>query len=99
MRSPFPNFSFSTVVVVGDVILDVYFMGEVQRLSPEAPVPIVRVKEKSTTLGGAGNVALNVAGLGTGVVLLAVCGDDAAGERLSEILRQRGISGDHCART
>lgn len=94
MKRPFPDFSSSTVVVIGDVILDVYFMGEVRRLSPEAPVPIVRVKEKSTTLGGAGNVALNVAGLGSRVVLLAVRGDDSAGERLSEILRERGISGN-----
>ena len=52
-----------SVVVVGDVILDVYFMGDVKRVSPEAPVPLVRVREKTTTLGGAGNVALNIVGL------------------------------------
>lgn len=94
MRDSFPDCSSRTVVVVGDVMLDVYFLGEVKRLSPEAPVPIVRVKRKSTTLGGAGNVALNVAGLGCRTVLLGVRGDDAAGQRLSAILSERKIRDD-----
>ncbi len=93
MRHSLSSFSECTILVVGDVILDVYFMGEVRRLSPEAPVPIVRVKQKSTTLGGAGNVALNVAGLGCRAILLSVRGNDDAGSRLEEILRRRGIQG------
>lgn len=97
MRNACANLPSCTVVVVGDVILDVYFMGEVRRLSPEAPVPIVHVKRKSSTLGGAGNVALNLAGLTCHADLVGVRGDDAAGRRLSEILAQHGI-GDRLVR-
>lgn len=85
------GFRSRTIVVAGDVMLDAYVMGEVRRLSPEAPVPVVRVKGQSASPGGAGNVALNVAGLGCRTVLLGVRGDDAAGQRLAEILRGRGI--------
>lgn len=91
MKSIFSNFSNWHIVVIGDVILDSYIMGEVRRLSPEAPVPIVRVKKKTTTLGGAGNVALNLAGLGCHVSLLSIRGDDPPGERVSMILKQNGI--------
>jgi D-beta-D-heptose 7-phosphate kinase / D-beta-D-heptose 1-phosphate adenosyltransferase len=91
MKNCFASCSSRTVVVVGDAMLDVYVMGEARRLSPEAPVPIVRVKKQSTTLGGAGNVALNVVGLGCRSVLLGIRGDDAAGQRLSAILGERGV--------
>lgn len=94
MRNFLSSFSECTILVVGDVILDVYFMGEVRRLSPEAPVPVVRIKEKTTTLGGAGNVALNVVGLGCGAILVGVRGNDDSGNVLEEILRQRGIQGN-----
>ena len=93
MKYSLTGFSNCKVVVIGDLILDVYFMGEVTRLSPEAPVPIVRVKEKTATLGGAGNVALNVRELGCRAVLLGVRGNDPSGARLEEILRRRGIDG------
>ncbi len=91
MKNCFPSCSSRTVVVVGDAMLDVYVMGEARRLSPEAPVPVVRVKKQSATLGGAGNVALNVVGLGCRSVLLGIRGDDAAGQRLSAILGERGV--------
>jgi D-beta-D-heptose 7-phosphate kinase / D-beta-D-heptose 1-phosphate adenosyltransferase len=91
MKSIFPNFSSCNIVVVGDVILDSYIMGEVRRLSPEAPVPVVQVKKKTATLGGAGNVALNLIGLGCKVTLLSIRGDDPQGERVSTILKQNGI--------
>jgi len=93
MKPSLSRFSDCKVLVVGDTILDVYFMGEVRRISPEAPVPIVHVKEKSATLGGAGNVALNVVGLGAEAILVGVRGDDVPGNRLEEILRQQGICG------
>lgn len=77
------------VVVVGDAMLDVYLHGDVDRISPEAPVPVVRVRERRTALGGAANVAQNVAALGGCPVLVAAIGDDAAGghlrSRLSEL--------------
>jgi D-beta-D-heptose 7-phosphate kinase / D-beta-D-heptose 1-phosphate adenosyltransferase len=82
------------VVVLGDILLDAYIMGEVSRLSPEAPVPIVKVNKRSTSLGGAGNVALNLRALGCSVSLIAVRGADASGDRISAILKERGI-GDH----
>lgn len=93
MKFSLDQFSNCTIVVIGDLILDVYFMGEVRRLSPEAPVPIVLVKEKTATLGGAGNVALNIRGLGCRAVMVGVRGDDPSGARLEEILRVHGIEG------
>jgi D-beta-D-heptose 7-phosphate kinase/D-beta-D-heptose 1-phosphate adenosyltransferase len=94
MKNIFSDFSKCNIVVVGDVILDSYIMGEVRRLSPEAPVPVVQVKKKSTSLGGAGNVALNLTGLGCKVTLLSIRGDDPSGERVSTILKQNGIRDD-----
>lgn len=91
MNNVFSNLSKCKIVVVGDVMLDVYYMGEVCRISPEAPVPIVRIKEKTWTLGGAGNVALNLIKLGCRTVLLGVRGEDRAGERLSELNKKNGI--------
>lgn len=85
------NFSNCNIIVVGDVILDSYIMGEVTRLSPEAPVPVVRVKKRTTSLGGAGNVALNLIGLGCKVTLLSIRGDDHTGKQVSAILKQKGI--------
>jgi D-beta-D-heptose 7-phosphate kinase / D-beta-D-heptose 1-phosphate adenosyltransferase len=81
-----------TVVVVGDVMLDVYIHGEATRLSPEAPVPIVNVASRSYTLGGAGNVALNLSGLGCSVHLLGMRGEDTGGSILTEVLDVNGIN-------
>ena len=81
----------ANVMVVGDVMLDVYISGPANRLSPEAPVPVVLVKTKTDTLGGAGNVALNIAGLGAKVWLFGIRGDDPAGNKVAYILRSRGI--------
>jgi D-beta-D-heptose 7-phosphate kinase/D-beta-D-heptose 1-phosphate adenosyltransferase len=67
------------VAIVGDAMLDVYLHGDVDRISPEAPVPVVRVRERRIALGGAANVAQNVAALGGRAVLVATVGDDAAG--------------------
>lgn len=78
------------VVVVGDAMLDVYLQGDVERISPEAPVPVVRVRERKYALGGAANVAQNVAAAGAHGTLVAVAGDDAGGERLRAMLRAIG---------
>lgn len=75
-----------TVGVIGDVMLDVYLYGKVSRLSPEAPVPIVDISQQEKTLGGAGNVALNLIGLGCKVHLFGTRGNDLAGDSLSSIL-------------
>ncbi|MBL0172601.1 MAG: D-glycero-beta-D-manno-heptose-7-phosphate kinase [Gemmatimonadaceae bacterium] len=70
------------VMIIGDAMLDVYLRGDVDRISPEAPVPVVRVRERRLALGGAANVAQNVSALGAGCDLVAVIGDDAAGNTL-----------------
>ena len=85
-------FSKSSILVIGDVMLDRYQWGEVTRISPEAPVPVVKVMSKNEVPGGAGNVALNLAGLGCPVCLIGLCGNDAEGERLKEILNKKGIN-------
>jgi rfaE bifunctional protein kinase chain/domain len=74
------------VLIIGDAMLDVYLRGDVDRISPEAPVPVVRVRERKLALGGAANVAQNVAALGAGCDLVAVVGDDLAGATLRERL-------------
>jgi rfaE bifunctional protein kinase chain/domain len=76
------------IVVVGDAMLDVYLSGDVERVSPEAPVPIVRVRERKYALGGAANVAQNVVAIGADCDLVAVVGRDSAGERLRAMLEQ-----------
>ena len=77
------------VLVVGDVMLDRYWHGAVDRISPEAPVPVVRISREEERLGGAANVALNVKTLGARVTLLTVIGSDAAATSLLG-----GIHGD-----
>ncbi len=80
------------ILVVGDVMLDRYFWGLATRLSYEAPVPIVKVVQVTTTLGGAGNVAANLVGLQQEVVLVGACGKDPAAEALSISMRELGIT-------
>jgi len=95
--SALPPFGRARVLVVGDCMLDRYLWGEVRRISPEGPVPVVRLRERSETLGGGGNVAANLAALGSPVTLLAVRGDDGAGRRLAALAADRGI--DACLLT
>lgn len=80
------------VLVVGDVMLDRYLFGEVSRISPEAPVPIVKVVRQEERPGGAANVARNAAALGAQVSLLSVIGVDEVGERLRELIAKEGIN-------
>jgi rfaE bifunctional protein kinase chain/domain len=81
----------SRVLVVGDAMLDRYWFGEVERISPEAPVPVVRVQREEERLGGAANVALNVQALGARATLLTVVGSDDPGHRLAALLDRHGI--------
>jgi D-beta-D-heptose 7-phosphate kinase / D-beta-D-heptose 1-phosphate adenosyltransferase len=74
------------VLVIGDIMLDRYLWGDVHRISPEAPVPVFHIKERSELTGGAGNVVSNLVGLGCSVTAIGVCGDDEAGERLNGLL-------------
>lgn len=79
------------VVVVGDVMVDHYLFGSVERISPEAPVPVLEVVREHEVLGGAANVAANLASLGAEVALVGLVGRDAAGKRAQAMLRARGI--------
>jgi D-glycero-beta-D-manno-heptose-7-phosphate kinase len=81
------------LLVVGDAMLDRYWLGAVDRISPEAPVPVVRVQREDERLGGAANVALNVRRLGAAPSLLAVVGDDSAAMTLERLLAHEGIGG------
>ena len=81
------------IVVLGDAMLDVYLSGEVERISPEAPVPVVMVRQRRTSLGGAANVAANVAAIGAEARLVAVIGTDARGESLQRELAPHGLRG------
>jgi rfaE bifunctional protein kinase chain/domain len=85
-------FTHARVLVVGDVMLDRYWFGSVARISPEAPVPVVRVDRSEERPGGAANVARNVVALGARVTLLSVVGQDEAGTQLAKLLREGGVS-------
>lgn len=84
--------SACNVLVAGDVMLDRYWFGPVERISPEAPVPVVAVNASEERIGGAGNVACNITSLGGKCTLLSVVGDDEAGGRVAEIATQSGIN-------
>jgi D-beta-D-heptose 7-phosphate kinase/D-beta-D-heptose 1-phosphate adenosyltransferase len=99
-RALFKKMRGRRVMVLGDVMLDEFLWGTCARISPEAPVPVVEVTRESFHLGGAGNVAANVAALGGTAVLAGVVGSDAAAERVRESLGQAGVqaalvSSDH----
>ena len=85
------KFQRAHVLVVGDAMLDRYWFGAVERISPEAPVPVVRVNREEERLGGAANVALNVKAVGAGATLLTVVGDDEPAGRLRRLLAERGV--------
>jgi len=80
------------ILVIGDVMLDKYFFGRIDRISPEAPVPVVNVNDKSMRLGGAANVALNLKALGVEAHLLAIRGEDKDGENLESLLSEKAIA-------
>ena len=88
----FHDFTQLKVAVVGDVMLDTYWWGNVDRISPEAPVPVVAVTKKEQRIGGAGNVALNITSLGAAVHILSVLGKDEDGEQLTNLLQQNNIN-------
>ncbi len=85
------SFSNISVLVVGDVMLDQYLWGSVDRISPEAPVPIVNIKKTTLAPGGAANVANNIASLEAGVLLIGVSGEDYNGEQLADVLSRNSI--------
>ena len=87
----FDGFSKIKTAVIGDLMLDTYWWGNVERISPEAPVPVVAVSKREQRIGGAGNVALNVQALGSSVALLSILGDDEDGAHLKKLLQEKNI--------
>jgi rfaE bifunctional protein kinase chain/domain len=90
----FDSFNTKRVLIIGDVMVDSYIWGKVDRISPEAPVPVVAVQRKENRLGGAANVALNVKALGANSVLAAVIGNDLEGDTFLKLLDQEGLSSE-----
>ena len=91
MKLDIPRFDKSRVLVVGDVMLDRYWHGGTSRISPEAPVAVVKVQNTKDSPGGAGNVALNLASLGSAASLVGIVGDDAVGRELETSLNAAGV--------
>ena len=91
MTFTIPDFSRVRVLVAGDAMLDEYWFGDAARISPEAPVPVVRTRSTEQRAGGAANVALNVAALGAQTVLTGIVGADERGKLLASLLEQRGV--------
>lgn len=87
----FESFSEKNILVVGDVMVDAYLYGNVSRISPEAPVPIVDISERIYRLGGAANVALNLKSLGANPYLCSVVGNDEKGNLILELMREKGL--------
>jgi rfaE bifunctional protein kinase chain/domain len=93
MKKTIPdNVKSPRILVVGDVMLDRYWFGDVSRISPEAPVPVVRIERREERLGGAANVARNAAALGADTGLLGVVGEDEAGDTVDQLLTDLRIS-------
>lgn len=92
IQSLFETFAQLTVLVIGDVMTDTYIFGQTERISPEAPVPVVHVQKREDRLGGAANVANNLKALGVTPILAAVVGDDDAGHLFKSALQENGIN-------
>jgi rfaE bifunctional protein kinase chain/domain len=95
LQQLFNKFSSIKVGIIGDVMLDTYLWGSVERISPEAPVPIVSLQKKEYRVGGAGNVAFNLTALGAAPFVLAITGKDEEGEILSNLLSSQGINTEY----
>jgi len=89
------NFGKATILILGDIMLDEYLYGAVTRISPEAPVPVVEISNEQVRLGGAANVANNIRSLGDEPYLVGVVGEDEASIKLSQLLKEKGISRDY----
>ncbi len=90
----FSQFKTCRVLVIGDVMVDSYLIGKVDRISPEAPVPVVALKQRDNMLGGAANVTLNIRSLGAEAILCSVIGNDKQGEVLLTLMKNEGLNTD-----
>ncbi|MDX1954806.1 MAG: bifunctional ADP-heptose synthase [Chitinophagaceae bacterium] len=99
LESIFQQMNQLKVGVIGDLMLDTYLMGRVDRISPEAPVPVISLQHREHRIGGAGNVALNAASLGASVAILGVLGDDDDANLLTDLFEKKGISTQYAFRS
>lgn len=88
----FEEFNSKNIMIIGDVMVDAYMWGNVNRISPEAPVPIISVEKRENRLGGAANVALNIKALGANPIICSVIGDDEKGKIFTSLLKKRNIT-------
>lgn len=95
----FEDFKGQHVLIIGDVMIDAYLWGKVDRISPEAPVPVVQLNRRENLLGGAANVALNIKALGAVPILCSVIGNDSRGTEFSDLLEKDGIPADGIIRS
>jgi len=95
VRNLLEKFNGVKILVVGDVMLDRYWWGSVTRISPEAPVPVVKLENRTLSAGGAANVSANIAGLGATSLLVGLIGDDEGARELENALREIGVSHEH----
>lgn len=93
-RTVVDQFKDKNILVIGDVMIDAYLRGNVNRVSPEAPVPIVSLQKEEERLGGAANVAINLVAMGAKAVICSIVGNDKAGKQLVELLTENNISAD-----
>lgn len=91
-KSVVESFNSKRILIVGDVMIDAYMLGNVNRISPEAPVPIVSLKKQEERLGGAANVAINIVAMGAKAIICSVIGDDRSGRKMVELLNENNIS-------
>ncbi|MFZ5554955.1 MAG: bifunctional heptose 7-phosphate kinase/heptose 1-phosphate adenyltransferase [Bacteroidota bacterium] len=94
LHTLFSSFARLNVLIVGDVMVDAYLWGDAERISPEAPVPVISVTRKEQRPGGAANVALNIRSLGGNVAVASVVGDDSAGKNLIHLFKDNGVGTD-----
>src|ERR1035437_5106590 len=92
IQETFKSFNKLNVLIIGDVMIDAYMWGNVSRISPEAPVPVVVVNKKENRLGGAANVALNVQAMGANPFLCSVIGDDDGSKLFLQLLKKQKLS-------
>jgi len=94
LRHVIAGFKSTKVLVVGDLMLDRFVWGTVERISPEAPVPVVKISSESAMMGGASNVANNICALGAEALITGIIGDDIAGEEFLQLVKKQGMNED-----
>lgn len=95
----FDDFSNLNVMIIGDVMVDSYLWGKVERISPEAPIPIVALRKRENRMGGAANVAMNIRSMGANPILCSVIGSDDKGTQFLDLLKKENLSDDGIVRS